>query len=292
MKPACFDYVAPATLSEAVSLLEKHEGEAKVLAGGQSLMPLLTMRLARPSVLIDLNKITELDYIRESNGSLAIGAMTRKRAVEQSALVKSRQPMLHAATRLVAHTQIRNRGTVGGSLAHADPAAEYPAVAYALDAELCSIGPSGSRTIPAAEFFVTYLTTVLEPCELLSEVRFPVLAERTGWSFDEIARRRGDFAMAGVATTVTLESDGHCSAARVVVFGVAPTPFRARQTEEALIGERPDEALLERAAEQATDEIEEPLSDIHASAPYRRSLAQVLTRRGLAEAVARAGEAA
>jgi carbon-monoxide dehydrogenase medium subunit len=281
----------PKSVSEAVSLLEQHEGEAKVLAGGQSLIPLLNMRLARPSFLVDLSKLSELDYIREADGGLSIGAMTTKRTVEDSALVRSRGPLLHAATCLIGHAQIRNRGTVGGSLAHADPAAEYPAVAVALDAELRAAGPGGERTIHAGDFFVTYLTTALEPAEVLTEVRFPVLSGRSGWSIQEISRRRGDFAMAGVAALVRLESSGHCADARIVLFGVGATALRARGAEQRVIGERAGEKIFEQAARKVGEEVEEPLSDVHASAEYRRHLAQVLTKRALAEAVARAGEA-
>jgi carbon-monoxide dehydrogenase medium subunit len=289
MKPAPFDYAAPGTLGEVVSLLEQHEGEAKLLAGGQSLMPLLNMRLARPEMLVDLRKLSELDYIRETDGGLAIGAMTSKGAVERSALVKERQPLLHAATLLIGHPPIRNRGTIGGSLAQADPAAEYPAVAVVLGAELRAVGPKGERTIAADDFFVTYLTTALESAELLTELRVPLLADGAGWSFKEVARRHGDFAMAGAAITLQLDAGRHCSEARIVLFGVGPTPIRAREAEAIINGERPDEKLFERAGQKAGEEIGEPLSDIHASSEYRRHLARVLAQRGLAEAVARAG---
>ena len=292
MKPAPFDYFDPRTIEEAVSLLQQHEGEAKILAGGQSLMPLLNMRLARPSALIDLNRVDGLDYIREDDGWIAIGALTRQRAIERSELIKARQPLLHTATRFIAHPQIRNRGTIGGSLAHADPAAEYPAVALALDAELVAAGPNGARTIHAADFFVTYLTTALEPSDILTEVRLPVLPGRTGWSFTEVSRRHGDFALAGVAATLTLDDDNRCSAARIALFGVGSKPMRAQAAEELLIGEQPGEQLVAEAALRASEQIEAPLSDVHASAEYRRHLARVLTRRALAEAVARAGAAA
>ena len=288
MKPPRFDYVAPQTVAEVVSLLQRHEGEAKVIAGGQSLMPLLNMRLARPSLLVDVNGLRDLAYIREEGGAIAIGAMTRKRAVERSELVRRRQPLLHAATCLVAHPQIRNRGTVGGSLAQADPAAEYPAVAVALDAELRAVGPGGERTVKAADFFLSYLTTALEPAELLVEARFPVLPERTGWSVLEVARRHGDFALTGVAVTMTLGGGGRSTAARIVLFGVGPTPLRARQAEEAVVGGTPGEAVFAEAARRADQAILEPLSDVHATAEYRRHLARVLVRRGLAEAAARA----
>jgi CO/xanthine dehydrogenase FAD-binding subunit len=292
VKPPRFEYVAPTTVAEVVALLAEHGGEAKLLAGGQSLMPLLNMRLARPAVLIDINRVAGLDHIREAGGRLAIGAMTRKRAVEDSALVRSRQPLLHAATRLVAHPQIRNRGTVGGSLAQADPAAEYPAVAVALDAELDAVGPRGRRTIAAADFFVTYLSTALEPAEVLIEARFPVLPERTGWAVTEISRRHGDFAITGVALTVTLDRSGRCAAARVVLFGVGPTPVRARAAEEVLVGAQPGDTVFAEAGRKASETATEPISDVHASADYRRHLAGILTRRGLGEAVARAGGSA
>lgn len=288
MKPPPFDYAAPGTVAEAVSLLAAHEGEAKALAGGQSLMPLLAMRLARPGMLVDLNRIAELDYVREVDGALAIGAMTRKRTVELSPLVRTRQPLFHAATVLIGHPQIRNRGTVGGSLAQADPAAEYPAAAVALDAEVRTVGPKGARTIAAGDFFVTYLTTALEPAEIVTELRLPAMAEHGGWSFLEISRRHGDFAMTGAAVTLALSS-GRAEKARIVLFGVAPIPYRARAAEDLLLGEKPSDGLFERAAEAASGGIEEPLSDIHASAEYRRHLARVMTRRALVEAAARAG---
>ena len=291
MKPARFEYAAPDTLREAVSLLQQHADEdVKILAGGQSLVPLLNMRMARPDLLVDLNRIEELQYIREEGDWLAIGAMTRKRAVEESELVRRRQPVLLAATQLVAHPQIRNRGTVGGSMAHADPAAEYPALALALDAELRALGPGGERTIAAQDFFQSYLTTALEPVEVLTEVRVPVLAAGTGWSFVEVARRHGDFALGGAVATLRLDPGGNVSQARVVLFAVGPTAIRLTQVEELLTGERPAEPLFEEAARRASQEIEEPLSDIHATAEYRRNLAGVLTGRALREAAERAGE--
>ena len=288
MKPPRFDYAAPRTLAEAVSLLEQHEGEAKLLSGGQSLVPLLNMRLARPAILVDLAKVAGLDHVREQDGALAIGAMTRQRTVELSPVVKARHPMLHAATLHIAHPQNRNQGTVGGSLAHADPAAELPALALVLDAEMRVVGPKGERTIGAADFFVTYLTTALAASEILVETRFPTLPARTGWSVMEVARRHGDFALAGAMTTVTLDDRGRCAAARIVLFGVGATAIRVRKAEQMLTGERPEGALLERVGEAASQEIDEPLSDVHASADYRRDLARVLSRRALAEAAARA----
>ncbi|MFN8544463.1 MAG: xanthine dehydrogenase family protein subunit M [Candidatus Binatia bacterium] len=288
MKPARFDYADPTTLGEVIALLRQHDGEAKLLAGGQSLMPMLSMRLARPGLLIDVNRIPGLDYIRETDGVLAIGTMARKRAVEDSDLVARRNPLVRAATLLVGHQQIRNRGTVGGSMAQADPAAEYPALAVALDADLRATGPGGERTIRAADFFVTFLTTALEPAEVLTEVRFPVLPARTGWSVLEVARRHGDFAIAGAVTTLTLDGGGRVGAARIVLFGVGSTPLRARQAEDRLVGQVPGEKLFAEAAAAVDQAIDEPMSDVHATAEYRRHVAQVLTRRALAESATRA----
>jgi CO/xanthine dehydrogenase FAD-binding subunit len=288
LKPAPFEYFDPETVSEAVSLLRERDGEAKVLAGGQSLVPLLNMRLARPAALVDIRRIKGLDYVREEGGALAIGAMTCQRTVERSDVVRERLPLLHAATKLIAHPQIRNRGTVGGSLAHADPAAEYPAVALALGAELKAVGPQGERTIAAGDFFVTYLTTTLAPDDLLTEVRFPIPRANTGWSIVEVSRRWGDFALAGAAATLSLDGGGRVAEARVALFGVGSTPLRASGAEETLAGERLDETTIEAAARRASEALEEPLSDVHASSEYRRDLARVLTARALTEAAGRA----
>jgi CO/xanthine dehydrogenase FAD-binding subunit len=291
MKPAPFEYTAPTTVAEAVSALSGAEGEAKLLAGGQSLVPLLNMRLARPGLVVDLGRVEGLDTIVERDGRLAIGAMTTKRSVEGSPLVASRQPLLHAATKLIAHPQIRSRGTVGGSMAQADPAAEYPAAAVALGAELRAVGPAGERTIRAEDFFVTYLTTALEPAEVLTELTVPVWTEPRGWAITEVARRHGDFAIAGAAVTLALDGGGRCADAKIVLFGVGPVPVRPTGAEQLVDGERPGDDLHRRAGEQASREIEEPISDVHASSAYRRHLAGVLTRRALAEAAARAAAA-
>lgn len=292
MKPPSFEYAAPRTVAEAVSILEQHEGDAKILAGGQSLMPLLNMRLARPAILVDLARIDGLDHIRDEGGAVAIGAMVRQRSAEFSELVRTRHPLLHRAIRHIAHPQNRNQGTVGGSLAHADPAAELPATALALDAEFCAVGPAGERRIMAADFFVTYLTTSLQPAEVLTEVRFPALPARAGWSFTEVARRHGDFALAGAVAWLTLDGGGRCDRACLVLFGVGSTPVRARGAEQLLIGRKPDEKLFAEVGLEASREIDEPLTDVHATAEYRRDLARVLSRRSLAEAASRAAAAA
>jgi carbon-monoxide dehydrogenase medium subunit len=287
MKPAPFEYFAPARVAEAASILSRYDGEAKALAGGQSLVPLLNMRLARPQALVDLNRVPGLDGISEEDGRLVIGAMTRQRDVERSYVASRVQPLLHDAVRQIAHPQIRNRGTIGGSLAHADPAAELPAVALALGAEFRVTGPQGDRTIPADEFFVTFLTTSLQPDEVLTSVSFPKRAAGSGWSVQEVARRHGDFALAGAAVTVSFDGS-RCADARIALFGVGATPVRAQAAEAALRGESISEAALDGAAGKAASEIDEPLTDIHASSDFRRHLAGTMTRRALLEAVQRA----
>jgi CO/xanthine dehydrogenase FAD-binding subunit len=290
MKPAPFAYFEPRTVADAVALLEEHGLDAKVLAGGQSLVPLLNMRLARPAVLVDINRIDGLDYIRDDGDALAFGAMTRQRAVERSALVREKLPLLHEAMSFIAHPQIRNRGTIGGSLAHADPAAELPAIAQVHEAEFAITGPGGPRRVASKDFFVTYLTSCLEPNEILTEIRFPVLPTNTGCSFIELSRRHGDFALAGVAVTLAL-SGGSIADARIGLFGVGATALRAHDAESMLLGQRPGEALFGEAGASAAAAIDEPLSDIHASSEYRRDLARVLTRRALSEAAARGAAA-
>jgi carbon-monoxide dehydrogenase medium subunit len=288
MKPPSFDYEAPTTLDDAVSLLAANEFEAKLLAGGQSLMPLLNMRLTRPGLLIDLARIPGLDTIKDDGAGLTVGGMARQRAVELSPLVTSKHPLLHAALLHVAHPQNRNQGTVGGSIAHADPAAELPALAVALDAEVEARGPDGPRKIAASEFFLTYLTTSLAGNEILTAVRFPYLPAKTGWSFTEVARRHGDFALTGAIATVSLDGRASIAQARIVLFAVDSRPRRMSEAEALLVGQAPSAVLFERAGEAASAAIEEPLSDSHASAEFRLSLAQTLVRRALTEAAERA----
>lgn len=288
MKPAPFDYAVSANVGDVVSLLNKHQDEAKIIAGGQSLVPLLSMRFARPSLLIDVNKIADLDYIREADGGLAIGALTRHRTVERSDLVRKRQPLLAAGVHNIGHPQIRNRGTIGGSIAHADPAAELPTLALALDAQMRLTGPNGTRSVAAKDFFVGLMTTALEPNEMLTEIRFPAWPERTGYALQEVARRHGDFAMAGSAVWMTLDGAGKCSAARVVLIGVGPMPLRATAAEQAVVGSKPSDAVFEQAGEKAKGSVTEAVSDVHGSSEFRQHLAGVLTRRALAEAATRA----
>jgi aerobic carbon-monoxide dehydrogenase medium subunit len=286
VKPAAFEYQAPRTIDEAVALLATHGDDAKVLAGGQSLVPLMNMRLARPRVIVDINGTRGLDGLSEAGGLLRIGSMVRQRAAERSALVGARCPLLRDALGWVGHPQIRNRGTVGGSIAHADPAAEIPAVLAALGGEVTVRGPQGERTIPAAELFVTYLTTAIGAQELLTEVRVPVVTRGAGWSWMEIARRHGDFALAGVGVMLALRN-GVIADARIGLTGVGPTPVRADAAERVLAKQRPSDARWREAAEAVRAAIQ-PDGDLHASADYRRHIAGVLTIRALREAHARA----
>lgn len=290
MKPAPFRYLAPRSVEEALSYLAEYGYDAKLLAGGQSLVPAMNVRLAQPAVLVDLNRIPELFYVNESaGGGIRMGAMTRQRTVERSELVARRVPLLHAAMPHIAHVQIRNRGTVGGSLAHADPAAELPAVMVALDASFRLRSRQGERTIPAVDFYIGLFATELQPDEILAEIVIPPLPPRTGCAFQEIARRRGDYALVGVAATVTLAADGRCSAVRLVYFSVGEGPTTAHAAQQALVGHLPGAAAIAEAAHLAGNVDIEPLGDIHATPAYRRRLIEVLGRRVLAEAVQRAG---
>jgi carbon-monoxide dehydrogenase medium subunit len=278
MKPAPFDYVAPRSLDEAVQALADGGADAKLLAGGQSLIPLLNFRLARPSLLVDLNRVEELAYVNPRDEGVAIGAMTRQASVERDAQLRQAQPLLVEAIGWVGHTAIRSRGTIGGSLAHADPAAELPAVAVCLDAQLSIVGPRGRRTVAATEFFLGYLTTLLEPDEILVETWLPPLQRGTGQAWVEFARRHGDFALAGVAVSLSLDRDQVCDA-RIVLTGVGGKPARAREAETLLVGGSVPERVS--AAADAARSAIEPDADIHASKEYRTHLAGVLTERAI-----------
>ena len=283
MKPAPFEYHAPRSLDEVLGRLAQAGGDAKLLAGGQSLVPMLNMRLARPAILIDLGRVRSLDYVNESAGHVAIGALTRQRAAEQSATVQRHAPLLAQALPWIAHPTIRNRGTVGGSLAHADPAAELPAVAAALDADLIVAGPKGHRTTKADTFFVSYLTTSLAPDEVLVELRLPRPGPTTRVAFTEFSRRHGDFAIVGVAAALEVDEARTCRSARLALFGVGPGPVRARAAERVLTGQALADAVITEAAESAAKEID-PHGDLHASAHYRRRLAAVLVEDALRQA--------
>jgi aerobic carbon-monoxide dehydrogenase medium subunit len=282
VKPASFVYVAPETLDEVVQALREHGSEGKVLAGGQSLVPMMNMRLARPRVLIDVMRVPGLSGVRR-NGRISIGASTRQDTVLNDAEVGLEFPIVHAALRNVGHVANRSRGTFGGSVAHADPAAELPAVVLALGAEMVVRGPNGERTVSSDEFFVTYYTTDLAEDEVLTEVRFPETPPSV-WGFGEVARRQGDFALAGVAFAAETDSDGAISRARLALFGVADRPVRARSAEAALLGRHlSDEAIARDVAELAQEGVEFA-SDVHVSEEYRREASAALVRRAVLDA--------
>ena len=287
MKTPRFDYHAPSTVGEAVALLGEHGDESKILAGGQSLVPLLAMRLAQPAHVVDVNPIGELRRIADRGEVLAIGATVREREAERSPLVRSKVPLLAEALPLIGHVAIRNRGTVGGSIAHADASAELPAVVLTLDAELLLRSVRGDRVVPAGGFFAGHFSTVMEDDECLVEVRFPVLPAGAGFAVEEVARRHGDFAVAGAATTVTLTEAGRIGEARLSLFGVSDTPVRATEAEAALVGSTPSPEMLDEVAQVATSGLR-PASDIHGSSAFRRQVARVAVRRALVAAVGRA----
>lgn len=283
MKPPRFDYYDPRSLEEASELLRLHQGDCRILAGGQSLMPLLNMRLARPKVLLDINRIGALHDVKPWKDGVAVGAVVRQRALETDGLISQRLPLLRTAVEQIGHPQIRSRGTICGSLAHADPAAELPALAVALGAEMVAAGPTGNRTIAADAFYTSYFTTTLAPNEILTEVRFPAPKKEFAWSLQEVSRRHGDFALVGIVAGIEVDSARRSiREARLVYFGVGPTPVRVKEAENVLAGQPPGAAAFQAAAEKASRELD-PSSDIHASAAYRRSVAGALTRRALAQ---------
>lgn len=287
MKPAPFDYVCPDSVAEAVALLAGHAGEAKIIAGGQSLMPMLNFRVVRPRLLVDIGRLLELDFLRETpEGGLCIGALTRHRALETSPLVARRFPVIREAMRYVAHVAIRNRGTIGGSLSHADPAAELPMLALLLDARIVADSPRGERVLAARDFFVGALTSALDDDEIVVRIDLPGLPPGMGWGFDEFARRAGDFALAAAGVLLSVV-DGRIGEARLAMMGVGETPLRLRAAEALLVGQALDEHLLQQAVHAACDGLQ-PNQDLHASPEYRRHLAGVLCERVLRAAWRRA----
>jgi len=288
VKPPRFSYHDPAEVEDALGLLALHGDAARILAGGQSLMPMLNFRLARPGRVIDINRLAALCIVSPGpDAGLRIGALVRQRTLERSELIRERCPLIAQAMPFVGHPQIRNRGTLGGSLAHADPAAELPAVMVALGAQLTLRSAGGRRIVGAEDFFVSALITALAPDELLTEITLPPWPARTGSSLQEVAIRRGDFALGGVAATLTLDTRGHVAGARIVCFGVGPRPVRAADAERSLVGAPPSAPAFAEAGRLASAAVEPP-DDIHASGAYRRRLAGVLTTRALAAALASA----
>jgi CO/xanthine dehydrogenase FAD-binding subunit len=283
MKPPKFTYACPRTVDDALALLARHGEEAKVLAGGQSLVPLLNLRMASVSALIDVNRLTELAFIRRENGALRVGALTRHRQLEVSEEVRTTLPLLSRAAAEVGHLAIRNRGTIGGSLVHADPAAEWPLVAAVLNAQLFLRSRGGARTVAARDFFLAPLTTAIEPNELLCEIRFPLAPNPAAWGFQEFCRRPGDFAIAAVACQLTLDGNRTCTTASLAVGGAHSIPLFVAEAEKVLKGSRGEDAVLQQTAEIVAAAVEPP-SDVHGSSEYRRRLAKVLTVRALKEA--------
>lgn len=286
MKLPPLEYACPTTLSEAVALLASHDGEARALAGGQSLVPMLAFRIVAPKLLVDLRKLSGLREIKISEGGVRLGAMVRWRDIADQTRLATAHPLLKAAVEHVAHYQIRNRGTVGGSIAHADPAAEMPGIAVTCEAEIAVTGSSGSRVIKAAHFFLGALTTALEADEIITEIRLPAWPSARRWGFREFARRRGDFAMAAAALFYDQGADGKATNAHVGIIGVGDYPRRLPEVEAVINGSSVDEAIMARAAEVASATVEAQ-EDIHASAAYRRSLAGTMVERALRDAASR-----
>jgi carbon-monoxide dehydrogenase medium subunit len=287
MIPAAFDYHTPTSLNEVLALLDLYGDEAKILAGGHSLLPALKLRLSSIGHLIDIGRLADLAFLKEDSGRLSIGARTTHYQVESSAFVQQKCPLLAECASHIGDVQVRNRGTIGGSLAHADPAADYPAAILALEAEIQAVSASGMRTIKAEHFFVDMLTTALQPGEIITQVQVSPFAAKTGSVYLKVPQPASGFAVVGVAALVTVDAKGQCATVRVGITGAAAKAYRAYDTEAALAGKSPDETVLTQAAAQATNRIETN-GDIFASAEYRGHLARVYTKRALAKAVERA----
>lgn len=286
MIPGEFDYYSPNSLPEAISLLTQHGLDAKLLAGGHSLIPAMRFRLAMPSVLIDINSIEGLEYIREDNGHLVIGAMTREAALEESELVRQKYSLLADAARIIADPIVRNRATVGGNLAHADPANDHPAVMLAYNAELVALGPGGTRTIAIDDFFVDLFENALADNEILTEIRIPTPGAGSGGAYYKVERKVGDYAVAAAAAQLTMAGNT-CTAARIALTNVSPTPMRARNAEQALIGQALTDDVLASAGQAAADECD-PSADLRGSVAYKRDLTRIVTMRAIRKAAERA----
>lgn len=287
MIPAAFDYHAPSSLAEATALLARHGEDAKVLSGGQSLIPMMKLRLASPRHLVDINRIPGLAYIREADGSLRIGALAREADLEESDLVRTRYPILLDTSRVIADPLVRNLATVCGNLAHGDPANDHPAAMLALGAELVATGPKGERRIAVGSFFTGPFATALARDEILTEVRVPTPPPRSGGTYLKLERKVGDFATAAVAVQVTLGPGGECERVGIGLTNVGPTPMAARKAEAFLKGKRPDEAAVKQAAQLAAEEAR-PAADLRGPTEYKRDLVRVLTARALRKAIERA----
>ena len=282
MKPAPFLYAAPSTLEDALAVLSEHEGDSKIIAGGQSLIPLMNMRLSEPEVVVDISRIPGLNQITDDGTHIEIGAMTTHQEVIDSALVRAKCPLLAEAGKRIAHRQVRHRGTIGGSVSHADPAGEFPTAAVTLDAEICITGPEGERRIGTEELFLGYLMTTLKPNEIVTSLRFPVAPPNTGVGVEELARKENYFAIAGSLCQLSVSS-GVISDAKVGVMGCSPAPLKAREVEDLLVGEKLTRELLYEVA-QVTRDLVSPDEDLHGTEEYRREMAGVMVRRALQRA--------
>jgi carbon-monoxide dehydrogenase medium subunit len=287
MIPPVFEYLRPATIPEAVSLLQLHGDDAKILSGGQSLIPMMKLRIARPAWLIDINHIPGLAYIREDGGYLKIGGLTREAELEDSELIRSKFPILHDTSRVIADPQVRNLATVGGNLAHGDPANDHGATMLALEAEVIATGANGQRSIPIQDFFLSIFTTALEHDEILTEIRIPVPAARSGGAYLKLERKVGDFATAAVAAQVTLDASGVCAKVGIGLTNVGPAPIKAGKAEAFLRGKKLDAQTIAQTAQLAMDE-SQPSSDLRGPAEYKKGLVKELTRRALTRAAGRA----
>lgn len=289
MIPPAFEYLRPKNVPEAVALLQRHGDSARILSGGQSLIPMMKLRLARPSHLIDINRIPGLSYIKEEGGFLKIGGLTREAELESSALVRSKYPLLLDTATVIADPQVRNLATVGGNLAHGDPANDHPATMIALGAQIVATGPKGERVIQIDDFFVSLFTTSLKQDELLTEIRIPAALPKSGGAYFKLERKVGDFATAAVAVQLTLDDKGAVQKVGIGLTNVGPTPLRAKKAEDALRGKKPNQAAVAQAAQLASDQAQ-PGSDLRGPAEYKKGVIKELTKRALARALERAGK--
>lgn len=289
MIPPAFEYFRPKTIPEALAFLKQYGDDAKILSGGQSLIPMMKLRLARPAYIVDLNRITGLSYIKEEGGFLKIGGLTREAELESSSLVRSKYPLLIDTASVIADPQVRNLATVGGNLAHGDPANDHPATMLALGAQIVATGSKGERAIPVENFFVSLFTTALEPGEILTEIQIPVPPPKSGGAYVKVERKVGDFATAAVAAQLTLDDKGAIQKAGIGLTNVGPTPVKARRAEDLLRGKKPEAATIAQAAQLAADDAQ-PSSDLRGPAEYKKGLVKELATRAIARAVERAGQ--
>jgi carbon-monoxide dehydrogenase medium subunit len=287
MIPPAFEYLRPKTVPEAIAILEQYGDEAKILSGGQSLIPMMKFRLARPGYIVDINRISGLSYVKEEAGYLKIGGLTREADLESSALIRTRYPILFDTARVIADPQVRNMATLAGNLAHGDPANDHPATMMALRAKIVAVGPQGERVLPVEDFFITLFTTQLRHDEIVIEIRIPIPPPRSGGAYLKLERKVGDFATAAVAVQLTLNGDGTCQQAGIGLTNVGATPIKAAKAEEYLLGKNPDETNIDRAAQLAADQAQ-PSSDLRGPEGYKRGLVRELTRRALLRSLERA----